>query len=150
MVAGGGGGVWCGVFSVTGRATFFFSFFRLCCDILKGVTSQRNMPRRKGQGISPAKSKYVLDCYSEIFQHDSQPVCSICFLLGLVVERREILPFQEGRVKNTSFRVEGEDRRRATGGMCDPSCCPPRPPGLPECLCIAVLFQSGHSSFLEF
>lgn len=82
----GGGGRrrrWCLVWSVfcyRKSDIVFFSFFRLCCDILKGVTSQRNMPRRKGQGISPTKSKYVLDCSSEIFQHDNQPVCSICHL----------------------------------------------------------------------
>lgn len=87
---------------------FFFSIFRLCCDILKGVTSQRNMPRRKGQGISPTKSKYILNRCSEIFQRDSELVCSICPLYGLAVERREILPFQEGRVKNTSLGGKGE------------------------------------------
>ena len=109
MIYKGGGGRrrWCLVWSVfcyrKSDIVFFFSFFRLCCDILKGVTSQRNMPRRKGQGISPTKSKYVLDCCSEILQHVSQPVCSICLPQGLVVERREILPFQEGKVKNTSF-----------------------------------------------
>lgn len=44
---------------------------------------------------------------------------------------------------------EGTYCRRATGGMCDPPLRPPQPPGLPFCLCVPILVQSGHSSFLQ-
>lgn len=91
-------------------------------------------------------------------------VCSICLLM--LDFRREGSFFAccgkkgnprlfwrgEGRRKPilwVAMGREGTYCRRATGGMCDPPLRPPQPPGLPFCLCVPILVQSGHSSFLQ-